>query len=154
MGDDGMVAAQEAGGSRSPADDSRDGRVALVVDDMPEVRKLTCEILGDNGFHCIEANDAEEALQKLFGQRLDIAVLDIGLPGKSGAELAWRMREKGYGIPIVAISGQLHLWDRDDLADLGFDGVFAKPFEEDEFVACIRDLLRRRDDSPRDVPEH
>jgi len=138
--------------SLDASDTTADGRVALVVDDIPAVRKLTCAILRDYGFRCVEARDSEQALERLFEQRLDVAVLDIGLPGKSGAELAWRMREHGFDIPIVAISGQLHLWDRDDLEDLGFDGVLAKPFEEDEFVAHIFDLLNERDVSLQDAP--
>jgi DNA-binding response OmpR family regulator len=116
------------------------------------VRTLTSEVLSEHGFVCMQAGDAEEALHLVDGRLPSIAVLDIGLPGRSGAELAWRMRERGHTFPIVAVSGQLSSWDPDDLADLGFDGVFAKPFDEDELVSRCLELLRARDEADTGPP--
>jgi CheY-like chemotaxis protein len=56
----------------------------------------------------------------------------------SGAELAWRIRERDPNIPLVALSGYLKDWDRDDLKDLGFDRVFPKPMDCDAFVSFCK----------------
>ncbi len=116
-----------------------DGTVALVVDDEERVRAMVTELLSRAGFSCLEAESAEQALELLDEHSPGIGVLDIALPGISGAELAWRIRKKLPGVPLVALTGHLAEWGRDDLEDLGFDRVFAKPMDCDEFVGfCVK----------------
>ena len=73
----------------------------------------------------------------------------------SGAELALRIKEQMPDLPLVAVSGGLVLWDPDDLADLGFDHVFSKPLNREEFVRicgeiCAGDIaVTRRLAEPR-----
>ena len=88
----------------------------------------------------MEARDAERALELLAEHRPHLAVLDIALPGISGAELAWRIRERELNIPLVTVSGQLELWDPDDLAHLGFSRILSKPFDPDHLVQVRRQV--------------
>ena len=119
-----------------PADD----RLVLVVDDDDHVRGYLTKLLSRSGFCCLEACDAEQALELLAEHRPHLAVLDIALPGISGAELAWRIRERELDIPLVTVSGQLELWDPDDLTDLGFSRILSKPFEPNHLVRVCRQL--------------
>ena len=118
-------------------------QVALVVDDSREFRQALVDLLEESGFRCLQAEDAERAMALLGDQQICIGILDIGLPGMSGAELAWRIREREPDLPLVAVSGMLDVWDRDDLADLGFVRVFPKPFDVDELVRACQGLCRR-----------
>jgi DNA-binding response OmpR family regulator len=107
---------------------------------------MVVEMLSGVGFRCLEAEDAETALE-LLGELRDserlprLGVLDIALPGMSGAELAWKIRTACPGFPLVALSGKLEEWDSDDLRDLGFSRVFGKPMDCDAFVGYCRDVL-------------
>jgi CheY-like chemotaxis protein len=132
------------GGARLAGADGE--RVALVVDDEDQVRAMVVEMLSGVGFRCLEAGDGETALA-LLGELRDserlphLGVLDIALPGMSGAELAWKIRTACPGFPLVALSGRLGDWDADDLRDLGFSRVFSKPMDCDAFVGYCRGVL-------------
>jgi len=108
--------------------------VALVVDDCREDRERVCALLRGCGVRCVEASDAERALCLVQNRRPLFGVFGIGLPGMSGGELAWRIRELGLDMPLIAVSGQLDRWDVDDLSDLGFDQVFSKPLDRQQFI--------------------
>ena len=64
------------------------GKTLLVVDDNPDHRALLAELLRRRGYEVIEAQDASEALQLISGQTPDACVIDMGLPGMNGFELA------------------------------------------------------------------
>lgn len=114
-------------------------KLALVVDDEEHVRKMVAELLSRAGWRCIEAPDAERALALLEEHSPRLGVLDLALPGMNGAELAWKIRERRPDISLIALSGHLCRWDADDLADLGFDRIFAKPMDCEEFIRFCRD---------------
>jgi CheY-like chemotaxis protein len=110
----------------------------LIVDDEDNVRAMLVELLGGEGFECLEAPDGEKALELLEKNDPALGILDLALPGISGAELAWRIREKKPDLPLIALSGQLKVWEPDDLKDLGFARIFSKPMECEDFVrACL-----------------
>jgi DNA-binding response OmpR family regulator len=118
-------------------------QTVLVVDDSREFRQALVDLLEESGFRCLQVGDAHEAMALLGRRRVCIGVLDIGLPGMSGAQLAWKIRQREPDLPLVAVSGMLETWDRDDLTDLGFTRVFPKPLDGDEFVRECVGLCRR-----------
>jgi DNA-binding response OmpR family regulator len=128
-------------------------RLALVVDDESQTRHALMRILTDLGFGCVEADTAEEALSLLADCTPCIGVFDIAMPGMGGAELAWRIRQGSATFPLIAVSGNLHVWDEDDLRDLGFDYVLSKPFDVADFVAtCERAVDDARQRRPAELP--
>ncbi len=114
---------------------------ALIVDDEAAVRAMLVELLSGEGFECLEAPDGERALDILEKNDPSLAVLDLALPGISGAELALRIRESLPDLPLIALSGQLKTWEHDDLEDLGFARVFAKPMDCDDFLRVCREAV-------------
>ena len=64
-----------------------------MVDDNPDHLALLAELLRGRGYEVIEAHDASEALHLISGQKPDACVIDIGLPGMDGYELARKLRE-------------------------------------------------------------
>ncbi len=111
----------------------------LIVDDEDPVRAMLVELLSGEGFECLEAPDGERALEILEKNAPSLAVLDLALPGISGAELALRIRERRPNMPLIALSGQLKMWEPDDLKDLGFARIFAKPMDCEDFLRVCRE---------------
>jgi CheY-like chemotaxis protein len=111
----------------------------LIVDDEEGVRAMLVELLSNEGFECLEAPDGERALEILEKNSPALGVLDLALPGISGAELALRIRERLPDVPLIALSGQLKMWEPDDLKDLGFARIFSKPMDCEDFLHVCRE---------------
>ena len=116
----------------------------LIVDDDPGALSLFKAILGGGDCLCTTAATAEEALEAAESQRFDLAILDLRLPGMSGAEAAWQLRQKHQDISIIAVSAYLNQWDREDLADLGVDRALAKPFSADDLRRAVAEATEGR----------
>ena len=113
------------------------GATVLVVDDDREVRGVLRGILARAGLGCVEASDGESALRLAAECGPSAAVVDLVLPGMSGAEFAWRLREVLPGLRVVGVSGHLDLWDADDLEDLGIREVLPKPFRAERLMQAV-----------------
>lgn len=115
----------------------------LVVDDEPPIRKLLRLGLEANAYQVLEASDADAAQQALAG-RVDLMILDLGLPGMPGLELLHLLRQSGDTTPIVVLSSRDDESGKVQALDLGADDYVTKPFGMDELLARIRAALRHR----------
>ncbi|MFW5857993.1 MAG: response regulator [Planctomycetota bacterium] len=111
-------------------------RRALVVDDDEDTRMLLSEILTDEGLEVSTVGSGEDAIAEVERRRFHCFLIDIMLPGKHGAEVAWYLRRHCITAPVIAISAVLDCWNEDDLYDCGFTGIMSKPFD----VNALRDL--------------
>lgn len=114
----------------------------LIADDEREIVRLLRMYIeaGDNTVY--EANDGFRALQILREESIDLAIVDIMMPGKNGYEVIREIR-KGRYIPILVLSAKVALSDRILGMDLGADDYITKPFEPLEVAARVRAHLRR-----------
>lgn len=110
----------------------------LVVDDDSGTRELLCNLVEPEGLECVALETGEDALEEVQTRRFDLFIIDIMLPGKHGAEVAWYLKRHGVMCPVVAISAALDSWSKDDLMDCGFTLLMSKPFD----VTAIRQLAR------------
>ena len=116
----------------------------LVVDDEPAIRRFLRTALAAQQYRVEEAESGEEALAFLGRNKVELIVLDLGLPGMDGLGVVRRFREAGNATPIVILSS------RDDEAgkvaalDAGADDYVSKPFGVEELSARIRAALRHR----------
>jgi signal transduction histidine kinase/CheY-like chemotaxis protein len=114
-------------------------RRVLVVDDNPDHLALLAELLRGRGYNVIEANDAYEALRLVSHQKPDACVIDIGLPGMDGYELARKLRE----IPatresrLIAVTGYGTKSDKEAFEEAGFDHFFPKPTDIEELNRAL-----------------
>lgn len=115
----------------------------LVVDDEPELRTLLGEYFARHGFAVAMAADAAEARSWLAGQRPEVALLDINMPGESGLSLARWLREAHPGVGLVMLTTAGEAVDRIIGLELGADDYIPKPFELREVLARVRALMRR-----------
>lgn len=115
----------------------------LVVDDEPPIRKLLRMGLGAEGYDVVEAPNARSALEHL-GQKVDLVILDLGLPDMQGLDLLRRIRSLIEDVPIVVLSSRDDETSKVDALDNGADDYVTKPFGMKELLARIRTALRHR----------
>jgi two-component system, OmpR family, response regulator MprA len=116
----------------------------LVVDDDPGVRTALDRALRLDGYEVTTVADGEAALASLALEAPDAMVLDLGLPGMDGLDVARRMREAGDDTPVLMLTARDAVNDRVLGLDAGADDYVVKPFALAELEARLRALLRRR----------
>jgi PAS domain S-box-containing protein len=99
----------------------------LVVEDNPDVRTMLQAALELEGHEVIAAEDGRQALARMEAEHADVALVDLGLPGMDGYELARRLRQGRPGIPLVALSGYGLPEDRERSKRAGFNHHLVKP---------------------------
>lgn len=114
----------------------------LVAEDDRAIRDLLVHHLERDGFVPVEAGDGLAAL-RLCREGIDLALLDVGLPGLDGFDIARTLRREGFATPLVMITARADEVDRVVGFELGADDYVVKPFSPREVVARVRAILRR-----------
>jgi DNA-binding response OmpR family regulator len=114
----------------------------LVVEDEMKIARLVRDYLVDAGFEVIVAGDGGAAVSAAHGQRPDLIVLDLGLPGRDGLDVTRDLRRTS-AVPIVMLTARGDESDRIVGLELGADDYVVKPFSPKELVARVRAVLRR-----------
>src|SRR5437016_1219045 len=116
----------------------------LVVEDDARLRRLLGRLLGVDRHVVEEAPDARTALELArMADGLDAIILDIGLPDRSGLEVAKDLRARGSSVPILMLTARDSIDDRVRGLDSGADDYLVKPFAYEELSARPRALGRR-----------
>ncbi len=121
------------------------GKNILVVDDEPDLVELLSYNLRKEGFDVSSASDGETALRKIRGEKVDLVVLDLMLPGIQGMELCRILRKdpKTETLPIIMVTAKGEEVDRVLGLETGADDYIAKPFSPRELVARVKAVMRR-----------
>jgi two-component system OmpR family response regulator len=114
----------------------------LVVDDDPQIRLLVARFLQRHGYQVTGAPDGRAMMEALAHSAIDLIVLDLMLPGRSGVELCRDVRATSH-VPIVMLTARGEESDRITGLEGGADDYVTKPFSPRELLARIRALLRR-----------
>jgi two-component system, OmpR family, alkaline phosphatase synthesis response regulator PhoP len=114
----------------------------LVVDDEAKIVKLVRSYLEQAGYTVVEANDGQTALIQARREKPDLVVLDLGLPGIDGLDVARTLRRE-RDTPIIMLTARIEDTDRIVGLELGADDYVTKPFNPRELVARVRAVLRR-----------
>ena len=116
----------------------------LIVDDEPDIRAILRYNLEKEGFSITEAVDGNDALDKL-SKDLDLAILDIMMPGKDGYDVCRKIREQGNTLPIVFLTAMDREFDEVKGLEVGADDYVRKPFSPKMLIARINAIFRRID---------
>lgn len=119
------------------------GSRILVVEDRREVLDLLQLSLTHAGHQVVTASDGEEGLVRALEPGLDLIVLDLGLPKRSGIDVARELRSRGSLVPLLMLTARDAVSDKVEGLDAGADDYLSKPFDLDELMARVRALLRR-----------
>jgi len=127
-------------------------RRILVVEDELKIARLVRDYLEHAGFEAVVASSGEAALAAARGSRPDLVVLDLGLPGMDGLDVARELR-RSTNVPIVMLTARGEESDRIVGLELGADDYVVKPFSPRELVARVRAVLRRTDPARPDATQ-
>lgn len=115
----------------------------LVVEDEAPLRNQLVDRLKEEGYAVDAAADGNEGLY--FGQEyaIDVAVIDLGLPGISGIDLIKKLRAAGKKFPILILTARSRWQDKVEGLEAGGDDYLVKPFHVEELMARLKALMRR-----------
>jgi CheY-like chemotaxis protein len=139
-----------AGGARdglpAPDGDGAQGLQLMLVDDNEDAAMTLGLLLEAVGHTVTVVHDPLEAFVRAGEAHFDAFLLDIGLPGMSGVELARRLRKLPglEGAALMAITGYGQKSDRHDAEAAGFDRYFVKPVDADELIAALAGVKAKR----------
>jgi adenylate cyclase len=116
----------------------------LVVDDVPLNVKLLADLLAVNGYRTCTAASGVEALERLAGERPDLVLLDVMMPGMSGYDVCAAIRADPANamLPVVLVTALDPAQERARGLDAGADDFLSKPVAQAEVLARVRSLLR------------
>ena len=114
----------------------------LIVDDEKEIADLIEVYLINEGFNVFKFYSAKEALEAIYNNKIDLAILDVMLPDGNGFSLCKSIREK-YSFPIIMLTAKEEEIDKITGFTLGADDYITKPFRPLELVARVKAQLRR-----------
>jgi DNA-binding response OmpR family regulator len=119
----------------------------LVVDDMPETRRLMRRVLERDRFRVIEAATGEEALRAIRSSLPALVVLDLRLPGMSGIDVAHAVRASDdpavANTILLACTASIQSEVRSEALEAGCDDFEGKPFDVRSFAARVRGVIER-----------
>ncbi|TVQ45231.1 MAG: DNA-binding response regulator [Gammaproteobacteria bacterium] len=116
---------------------------ALIVEDDTPLRQALAAALRDAGWSVEEAADGREGLYQASEYPVDVAVVDLGLPGMSGMALVTALREAGRDVPILILTARDRWQDKVAGLKAGADDYVVKPFHPEELIARLEALVRR-----------
>jgi Response regulator containing a CheY-like receiver domain and an HTH DNA-binding domain len=117
----------------------------LLVDDEPNLLRAVAVVLRGAGFDVVTARNAREALLLVAQNVPDLIVSDVRMPGMDGYAFARRLRSTANFalIPIIFLTAKDEIEDRIEGFRSGVDAYLTKPFEPDELIAVIKNILER-----------
>ena len=121
---------------------SHDARI-LVVDDEADIANLLGTVLREEGFAVRVVTDSRQAVDVFDSFRPDLVTLDVMMPSVDGISLCLQLRKES-DVPIVFVSAKSDPPDRVVGLRIGADDYMGKPFDNNELVARVEALLRRR----------
>src|SRR5690606_18123119 len=99
-------------------------------------------VLDGEGFETLEAASAEEAIEVLGAQDVDLVILDVRLPGMSGLDAIAEMRSRRDGLPILVMSGHGTISDAVQAVQRGALDFLEKPLDRDRVLVSVRHAVR------------
>jgi CheY-like chemotaxis protein len=125
------------------------GARVVLVEDNVDIRETLAELLVLDGYQVDGAGDGPQGLTRILAVTPDVALIDVGLPGFDGYELAKRVRAQLGDAPVlIAMTGYGQPDDRSRAFDAGFDEHVVKPVSLEDLSAAIERTRRRKSSGP------
>lgn len=116
------------------------GMSVLLVEDVHDNQTLMVHFLGMAGAHVDVANNGKEGVQKALSGHYDAVLMDIQMPILDGYEATRQLREKGFRVPIIALTAHALNEEREKSLRMGCDGHLSKPISFEELVSNLAEL--------------
>ena len=117
----------------------------LLADDSVTIQRVIELTFADEAITVVAVSDGDQAIERIESDPPDIVLVDIGMPGRSGYEVAQHIKQSPrlQHIPVVLLTGAFEPVDRAKAAAAGCDAVLAKPFEPQLVITRVKELLGR-----------
>ncbi|MCK5214589.1 MAG: response regulator [Candidatus Omnitrophica bacterium] len=118
-------------------------RKILIIDDDPLAVKLASSLLSSSGYEVLVANDAPAGLEKAMTESPDLIVMDVMMPIINGFNICRLMKsqDKHCHIPIILLTSRASEDDKRIGEEVGADAYISKPFNTEQFIAKVKELL-------------
>ena len=126
-----------------------DEKRILVVDDEPDICEIVSLMLEDAGYKALSMGTGEGVLEKVQQEKIDLVILDLGLPGVDGLTLTRSLKEH-MDVGVIIVSGRGETTEKIIGLEIGADDYMGKPFEPRELLARVRSVLRRSEKPAED----
>ena len=126
-----------------------------VVEDDPDISQTMVQCMTEHGFVVTAARSGRDLDRVLSISKIDLVILDVGLPGEDGLSICRRLRNQS-AVPIIMVTARAAETDRIVGLEIGADDYLPKPFSPRELVARVRAVLRRataQNDNNRTPPK-
>ena len=117
--------------------------LVLIVDDDESVQSVLYKVICSNGVDAKIASSGEEALEMINDHSFDMILLDVNMRGMDGFEVVKTVRDRGFNMPIMIVSGRQEDYDTLYGLDIGADDYVTKPFNPVVLGAKVKALIRR-----------
>ena len=117
----------------------------LLADDSVTIQRVIELTFADEAITVVAVSDGDQAIERIEADPPDIVLVDIGMPGRTGYEVAQHIKQSPRlkHIPVLLLTGAFEPVDQARAAAAGCDGVLAKPFEPQLVIARVKELLAR-----------
>jgi CheY-like chemotaxis protein len=115
----------------------------LLADDSVTIQRVIELTFADEDIKVVAVSDGDQAIERIEAEPPDIVLADVGMPGRTGYDVARHIKESPRlsHIPVLLLTGAFEPVDQDMAARAGCDGVLAKPFEPQLVIARVNELL-------------
>jgi len=115
----------------------------LIIEDENDIRQQVAQRLRQLDYMVDETGEGEEGLFFSEEYPIDLAIVDLGLPGMSGIEVIKKLRKDGKTVPVLILTARDRWQDKVNGLEAGADDYLVKPFQMEELLARVKALLRR-----------
>ena len=115
----------------------------LIIEDENDIRQQVAQQLRQLDYMVDETGEGEEGLFFAEEYPIDLAIVDLGLPGVSGIDVIKKLRKDGKTLPILILTARDRWQDKVNGLEAGADDYLVKPFQMEELLARVKALLRR-----------
>jgi signal transduction histidine kinase/CheY-like chemotaxis protein len=117
-------------------------KIILLADDEPMLSELLSELLESNGYNVIRVSSGDEAIKLLTEEiKVDLAIIDYNMPGKSGLDTIAEIRKLKFDMPVILCSGSMKIDEELDLEKHKINSHLEKPYEFETMLSTIQKFI-------------
>jgi|WetSurMetagenome_2_1015567.scaffolds.fasta_scaffold00190_8 CheY-like chemotaxis protein len=119
----------------------------LLADDSQTIQRVVDIVLGPEGFKVTSYGNGEDAMKAVESLMPDVILADIEMPGLSGYQLCEKVKANAgtQHIPVILLAGAFEPFDEDQMRAAGADDYLLKPFESQELISKIKELMKQKE---------
>jgi CheY-like chemotaxis protein len=139
----------ELSDSRRVTDKTKVPQTLLLADDSVTIQRVIELTFADEAINVVAVGDGDQAIERIDANPPDIVLVDVGMPGRNGYEVAQHIKQSPRlkHIPVLLLTGAFEPVDQAKATAAGCDGVLQKPFEPQLVIARVKELLGRGGES-------